>query len=336
MTDLNTEWMGLSLRTPLVVAASPLSDDLPMLEKLVAAGAGAVVMRSLFEEQIAAEQMAIHRHIDAWVDTNAEARSFLPDHNLFPVGMEPYLAQLKQLRARLDVPVLASLNGATPGGWTDLAQELESAGASAIELNLYDICTDPGMSGAEVEDWQLETVREVVNRVSVPVSVKLSPYYTSVPAFVQRLAAVGANGVVVFNRFYQPDVLLDSLDLDTKLHLSTSAELPLRLHALALLHGRVPVALAATGGIHCGHDAAKAILCGADVVQMASALLQRGSEAMSTILVELQGWLAGNGYGSVDEARGVMSLENAPDPAAWERLNYMRMLQGWQSRPGRR
>jgi len=175
MTDLNTEWMGLSLRTPLVVAASPLSDDLPMLEKLVAAGAGAVVMRSLFEEQIAAEQMAIHRHIDAWVDTNAEARSFLPDRNLFPVGMEPYLAQLKQLRARLDVPVLASLNGATPGGWTDLAQELESAGAAAIELNLYDICTDPGMSGAEVEDWQLETVREVVNRVSVPVSIKLSP-----------------------------------------------------------------------------------------------------------------------------------------------------------------
>ena len=146
MTDLNTEWMGLSLRTPLVVAASPLSDDLPMLEKLVAAGAGAVVMRSLFEEQIAAEQMAIHRHIDAWVDTNAEARSFLPDRNLFPVGMEPYLAHLKHLRARLDVPVLASLNGATPGGWTDLAQELESAGASAIELNLYDICTDPGMS----------------------------------------------------------------------------------------------------------------------------------------------------------------------------------------------
>lgn len=336
MTDLNTTWMGLPLRSPLVVAACPLSDDLPQLEKLVAAGAGAVVMRSLFEEQITVEQMAVHRHIDSWVDTNAEARSFLPERSLFPVGVEPYLAQLERLRSRLGVPVLASLNGVTPGGWTDLAAQLESAGASAIELNLYDICTDPAMSGAEVEDWQLSTVCEVVGRVSVPVSVKLSPNYTSVPAFAARLAAAGVSGVVLFNRFYQPDVLLDSLDLDTRLHLSTSAELPSRLHALALLHGRVPLALAATGGVHSGRDAAKAILCGADVVQLASVLLEGGPAALSSILAELLGWLNANGYASVNEARGIMSLENAPDPTAWERLNYMRMLQGWQSRSGRR
>lgn len=336
MTDLNTMWLGLSLRSPLVVAASPLTDDPAQLERLVAAGAGAVVMRSLFEEQIVAEQMAVHQHIDAWVDTNAEARSFLPDRHLFPVGVEPYLEHLRRLHQRLDVPVLASLNGVTPGGWTDLARQLEQAGAAAIELNLYDIATDPEMSGAEMEDWQLATVREVVRCVDVPVSVKLSAGYTSVPAFVRRLADAGARGVVLFNRFYQPDILLDSLDLDTTLHLSTSAELPPRLHALALLHGRVRLSLAATGGVHTGRDAAKALLCGADVVQLASALLERGPAGMTAILAELQDWLAINGYNSVNEARGVMSLENAPDPSAWERLNYMKLLRGWQSRPGRR
>lgn len=336
MTDLNTTWLGLTLRSPLVVAACPLSDDLPALEALIRAGAGAVVMRSLFEEQIVAEQMAIHHHIDSRVDTDAEARSFLPDRHLFPVGVDQYIAQLKRLRGRLDVPVLASLNGVTPGGWTELAQELEDAGASALELNLYDIPTAPDMSGAEIEDWQVQTVRQVVAQVSVPVSVKLSPGYTSVPAFVRRLADAGARGVVLFNRFYQPDVLLDSLDLDTRLQLSTPSELPQRLHALALLHGRVPLALAATGGVHSGRDAAKALLCGADVIQLASALLEGGPAAMTSILGELQDWLSRNGYESVDEARGVMSLENAPDPSAWERLNYMKLLRGWQSRPGRR
>jgi dihydroorotate dehydrogenase (fumarate) len=336
MTDLSTTWLGLPLRSPLVVAACPLSDDSALLEQLVAAGAGAVVMRSLFEEQIVAEQMAAHRHIDAWVDTNAEARSFLPDRNLFPVGVEPYLAQLKKLRQRLGVPVLASLNGATPGGWTDLARQLEDAGASAIELNLYDLPGDPGLSSAAIEDRQAATVGEVVRQVGIPVSVKLSATYTSVPAFAQRLAEEGAAGVVLFNRFYQPDIRLDSLDLDTTLTLSTAAELPPRLHALALLHGRIPLSLAATGGIHTGLDAAKALLCGADVMQLASVLLQGGPAALTAVLGELHRWLSDNGYDTVNEARGILSLENAPDPTAWERLNYMKLLQGWQSRPGQR
>ncbi|MBI4693268.1 MAG: dihydroorotate dehydrogenase-like protein [Gammaproteobacteria bacterium] len=336
MSELNTTWLGLALRTPFVVAACPVSDDVDHLARYVEAGASAVVMRSLFEEQIIAEQMAAHHLIDGRTDMDAESRSFMPESGTVTLGHEHYIRHLERIRARTGVPVIASLNGVTPGGWTEMARDLEAAGAAAIELNLYEVATDPQESGSEVETRQIETVRSVVGAVSVPVAVKLSPFYASVPAFCRQLAGAGAKGAVVFNRFYQPDVQLETLDLDTNLHLSTSAELPLRLHALALLHGRVALDLSAAGGVHTAEDAAKAIVCGANIVQMASALLENGPEYLAATVAAFAGWLAEQGYRDVAEARGVMSLENAPNPGAWERLNYMRMLAGWQPRAKRR
>lgn len=330
--DLKTRWLGLTLRTPFVVGASPLGDDIDLLAGLVDAGAGAVVLHSLFEEQLVLEQMAAHRHFDAHIDTDAEARSFLPPSDVFSLGVDRYLGHLRRVRARVDVPVLASLNGVTPGGWVEYARLLAEAGADAIELNLYEIITDPLLTGAEVEARQLEVVRSVVAAVDRPVSVKLSPFYASIPGFVRQLAEAGAAGVVLFNRFYQPDVNLDTLDVDRTLALSTNAELPLRLHALALVHGRIDIGLAAAGGVHTGLDAAKTILCGAQAVHMVSALLDKGQSRMKGVREELAWWLGEKGYKSVDEARGVLSLAKAPNAHALERVNYMKMLQGWMPR----
>jgi len=334
MVDLSTTWLGLPLRSPFVVAASPLSRDPDAIARAVASGASAVVMHSLFEEQLIHEQMAAHRFIDARIDMDAEAQSVLPRSDAFSVDAEPYLAELERLKERVDVPVVASLNGTTPGGWTSYARRLESAGADALELNLYEVATSPDESGAAVEQRQLEVVRSVVHAVKLPVSVKLTSFYASVPAFVRSLEQAGARGVVVFNRFYQPDIALDTLDVDRRLVLSTSAELPLRLHALALLSPTTKLSLACTGGVHSGLDAAKAILSGAHVVQLASVLLERGPQHVAVLRDELAGWLDAKGYRSSAEARGVLDLRSAPDPHAWERLNYARMLDGWRARDG--
>jgi dihydroorotate dehydrogenase (fumarate) len=315
-----------------VLGASPLSDDVDAVAAAVDAGAGAVVMRSIFEEQLTTEQLAAHRFVDSHADADAEARTFLPDLDVFSLGPEPYLAHLRRLRARVEVPVIASLNGTSPTGWTDFARRLEAAGASALELNLYDVATSRDASGAAVEDQQLEVVRSVTRAVSIPVAVKLTPFYTALPAFVRRLEEAGARGVVVFNRFYQPDVDLEALDVDRRLTLSTPAELPLRLHALAVLQPGTSLDLACSGGVHSGLDAAKAILCGAHVVQLASVLLARGPGHVRALRDELAGWLQEKGYQSAGEARGVLGLSTCPDPHAWERLNYMRVLDGWRPR----
>lgn len=336
MTELGTDWVGLRLQTPLVVAACPLTDDLEALQRCVECGAGAIVMRSLFEEQIVAEQLAIHRFIDSHVDMDAEARSFLPDSQVFGVGSAPYLASLRKLRQAFIIPIIASLNGASPGGWCDLAKDLAGAGASAIELNLYDIATSFTESGADLESRQLAVVASVVKAAEVPVIVKLSPFYSSLPAFVRGIELAGARAVVLFNRFYQPDVDLDNLDVSRELRYSTNAELPLRLHAAALLSGRTPLQIGLSGGVHSGDDAAKAILSGAHTVQIASALLEHGPDRLQTILADLQARLSRIGYRSLAEARGVLSLERAPDAHAWERLNYARLLQSWEPRPSPR
>ncbi|MGZ8762324.1 MAG: dihydroorotate dehydrogenase-like protein [Acidimicrobiia bacterium] len=335
MVDLAADWLGLRLRSPLVVGASPLCDDRAAARRLVDAGAGAVVVHSLFEEQLVADQLAAHRFFDNYVDTNAEARTFLPDTDVFAVGAAPTLTQIAQLKGTLDVPVVASLNGTTPGGWTGFARELEDAGADAIELNLYDIATDLDETGEQIERRQTRVVGDVVGAVKIPVSVTLSPFSASVPAFVTRLERAGAAGVVLFNRFYQPDIDLETLDVDRRLVPSTNAELPLRLHALALLHGRTSLALASSGGVHHGTDAAKAILCGATVVQMVSALLDDGPRRLHRIHTELTLWLDERGYRTLVEARGATALDNVADPRAWERLNYARILHGWQPRPDR-
>jgi dihydroorotate dehydrogenase (fumarate) len=331
MAELTTTWLGLALRSPFVVGASPIADHVADLPGYVAAGAGAIVLRSVFEEQILAEQLAVHRFIDSHVDNDAEARSFLPESGTFAVGAEPALAHLRRVRAAVDVPVVASLNGTTPGGWTDIARQMADAGADAIELNLYDLATDLDESGATVEDRQHAVVASVVASVSIPVTVKLSSSYTALPNFVRRLESAGASGVAVFNRFYQPDVDPDTLELDRHLHLSSPAELPQRLHALALLHGRVGVSLAVTGGVHSGRDAAKAILCGASGVQVVSALLLGGPDHLARMHHDLGAWLDEMGYRSAAEARGAMALDNVGDPHTWERVNYTRMLEGWHA-----
>jgi dihydroorotate dehydrogenase (fumarate) len=334
MADLSTEWLGLHLRSPLVLAASPLSKDPDAVAAAVESGAGAIVMRSLFEEQILHEQMAAHRFIDARIDHDAEAQGFLPRQGTFPVDAEPYLAELEKLKKRVDVPVVASLNGTTPGGWTTYATRLEGAGADALELNLYEVATSPDETGAAVEQRQLEVVHSIVEAVKLPVNVKLTPFYASLPAFVRSLEGAGARGVAVFNRFYQPDIDLDTLDVDRRLSPSTPAELPLRLHALARLSPVTQLSLACTGGVHSGLDAAKAILSGAHAVQLASVLLEHGPRHVGVLREELLAWLDATGYRSSAEARGVLDLRTAPDPHAWERLNYARMLDGWRPRDG--
>ncbi len=297
----------MTLVSPLVVAASPLSHDAEAIGAAVAAGAGAVVLYSLFEEDLMEEQSA--------------PRPF--------TGVDPYVQQIELLRKRVEAPIVASLNGTTPGGWTKYARSLEAAGASALELNLYEVASSPAEGGAELEFRQVDVVAAVVSAVRLPVTVKISPFYSSVPAFVRRLEQVGARGVTVFNRFYQPDISLDTLQVDRRVVPSTAAELPLRLHALALLSPFAKLSLACSGGVHGGRDAAKAILCGAHVVQLASALLEHGPRHIGVIRDALSGWLDSKKFKSSAEVRGKLGFGFTADPHAWERLNYTRTLHGW-------
>lgn len=329
MVDLSTHWLGLELESPIILGAGPLSRETSPIVDAVAAGAGAVVMYSLFEEQLTAEQMAAYRFMDTRVDMNAEARSFMPDLDVFSLDAAPYLRHIERLRSKIDVPVIASLNGTTPGGWTLYAKQIQDAGAHALELNLYEVVTAVSETGEAVERRQREVVAAVVDAVRIPVTVKLSPFYASVPAFAHELGKLGARGVTVFNRFYQPDIDLESLDVDRRLQLSTPSELPLRLHALALLSAATNLNLACTGGVHSGLDAAKAILAGAHVVQVTSALLRHGPRYVGLMRDELRRWLGEKGYAGVQDARGVLDFSSAPDSHAWERVNYARMLDGW-------
>ncbi len=333
MIDLATEWVGMPLVSPLIVGASPLTDDLEALKSCEKAGAGAIVMHSLFEEQIIAEQLGAHHWIDSRIDSDAEARTFLPDSDVFGLGSETYLARLRKLKETLRIPVIASLNGDSPGGWVEMARDLESAGADAIELNLYEVVTDFSESAETVEKRQISVVRSVTGTVSIPVIVKISPFYSSLPGFVGDLEKAGARGVVLFNRFYQPDIDLDALDVSREIRLSSNAELPLRLHGCALLSGRTKMDIGITGGIENGDDAVKAILSGARIVQVVSELLRRGPGRLDEIQEEFRNRLSRMGYVSSNQARGVLSLERAPDPHAWERLNYAKLLKSWQPRP---
>lgn len=329
--QLDTEYLGLKLKNPIMPGASPLSDDLDHVRRLEDAGAAAIVMHSLFEEQILMEQQAREHHLEAHMDASPEALSFLPTSDDFEKSCDDYLRQIEGAKAAVGIPIIGSLNGITPGGWVSYARLIEEAGADALELNYYDLPSDPNVTAAGVETRALEMVKAVRNEVKIPIAVKLSPFFSSLPNFATQLVAAGANGLVLFNRFYQPDIDIDALDVLPVLELSSPAELRLRLRWLAILSARVETSYAATGGIHSATDVVRAVMAGAHVVQMVSALLRFGPEHLKVVLKQFTRWLETNEYESAKQMRAAMNLRHCPDVTGFERTNYMRIIHGWQA-----
>jgi dihydroorotate dehydrogenase (fumarate) len=327
--DLSTTYLGLRLPHPLMPGASPMVDDLDTVRRLEDAGAAAIVMHSLFEEQIEGETRTWHgmaQHADA----HPEALSYLPLGDEYPLGPHEYLEQIARIRRAVAVPVIASLNGTTDAGWLSYARLIADAGASAVELNVYYVATIPTEPGADVERRVIDVLETVKAAVTIPVAVKLSPYYSSVTHLAAALDRAGADGLVLFNRFYQPDLDLDALEVVPALRLSDPSELLLRIRWLAILSGRVGTSLAASGGVHGAADAVKAVLAGAHAVQMVSALLRRGPEHLARVREGLAQWLETHEYDSLRQAQGSMSLARSPDPGAFERAQYLRVLAGWR------
>lgn len=327
---LATNYLGLKLRNPLVVGASPFADNLNAAIQLQDAGAAALVMRSLFEEQIDMEQKALTYLLEMPAESYSEATTYFPHYEEYQLTPDHYLRQIQQLKSALTIPVIASLNGYRPGGWTDYARRFEGAGADAIELNLYHLVTDPALGAAEVEEDMIETVRNVVTSVKIPVAVKLSAFHSAPAQFALALEQAGAAGVVVFNRFYQPDLNTEELEVMPQLKLSDPSELLMRLRWLAIMSPHLKGTLACTGGAHSAEDVIKSILAGAHAVQLVSVLLKNGPRYLSTILQGLKGWMEEHGYETVEEFRGAMNLKRCPDASAFERANYQRILQSWK------
>jgi len=329
--DLSTTYLGFKLANPVIPSASPMCDDLSLVKRLEDAGAPMIVMHSVFQEQFEREEVAVARGMEQGQYAQAEAENYLPDPEQFRLGPDRYLEQIGRIKQAVKIPVVASLNGSTLGGWTDYAQKIEQAGADALELNIYNPVLDLELSSNMVEQQTLEVVTAVRHAVSLPLAIKLSPNYTALSYFARRLMLAGANGLVLFNRFYQADIDIERLELRRNLKLSTSEELLPRLRAVAGLAGRINCDLAITGGVHTKEDVIKATMAGASAVQMASALLNNGPWYLSRLLDELAGWLETHGYSSLSEMRGSMSLLRTPNPAAFERGNYMKILNAWES-----
>lgn len=328
--NLATTYLGLKLKNPLVVGASPFCDNVDAACRLEAAGAGAIVMRSLFEEQIDHEQRALSYLLETPAESFAEATSYFPGFSEYQLTPDHYLRQIGHLKSMLKIPVIASLNGYKPGGWTDYALRLEQAGADAIELNLYQLVTNPLATGAQIETDMLETVRDVTSSVKIPVAVKISAFHTAPAQFSLELEKAGAKGVVLFNRFYQPDFNLEDLEVHPQLRLSDSSELLLRLRWLAVLSPHIRGSLSCTGGVHTREDVIKALLAGAHTVQLVSVLLKQGPKALTLLLEGLKQWMTEHDYADIDELRGALNLKRCPDPSAHERANYIRILQSWR------
>jgi dihydroorotate dehydrogenase (fumarate) len=322
MADLHTRYLGLDLRSPLVASASPLTGTLDGLRRLEAAGAAAVVLPSLFEEQLTLEGDQIRRLLEAGAGSLSAALA-LDDYNAGPYG---YLTLVEKAKASLEIPVIASLNGVTPGAWVEHATILEEAGADALELNVYYVSSSPRLNGSEVERRYLELVGSVRQTIGIPLAVKLSPYFSSVANLAHQLVQAGADGLVLFNRFYQPDLDLDSLEVTPQLVLSTSEELRLPLRWIAILYREIPAALAASTGVHTAADVVKVLMAGADVAMMTSALLRNGPEHLRAVETGLQDWLEEHGMQTVGHLRGMRSQRSVRDPAAWQRANYITML----------
>jgi dihydroorotate dehydrogenase (fumarate) len=328
--NLSTHNLGLKLKNPLMPGASPLVDNLDNVRRLQDAGASAIVMHSLFAEQIDGNQIAVDKHIARWQDNFAEATNFFPNVDEYELGPQEYLDQIAKIKAATQLPVIASLNGTHVGSWIEYAAQIEKAGADALELNTYFLATLANVSAATMEQRVIAIVSAVRKAVKIPVAVKLSPYYTSVAHLASRIEAEGANGVVMFNRFFQPEIDVENLEVHPKLDLSTSEDLRLRLRWLGLLRDQVKFSLAASGGVHTADDVARALLAGADAVQVTAELLTRGPGRLAELLKGLEEFMARHEYESVSQMIGALSLRNCPDPEAYERGNYLRTLQLWK------
>jgi dihydroorotate dehydrogenase (fumarate) len=325
MPDLSTTYLGLHLKNPLVPSSTPLSHDLDAVLHLEDAGAAAIVMHSLFEEDVRHDEQMIDRFL-VHPDTFGEAAGHLPFGHEYQSRLDSYLEQIQRLKSRLAIPVVASLNGSSLSGWVELGKELQAAGADALELNAWYMPSDPKVTGAAIEDHHIALLRELKTAVSIPVGMKLSPFFSSLPNFVHQAEAAGATGISLFNRFFQPDIHLETLSVVDRVQLSSSADTLLAMRWIAILRGSTNLSLAATGGVHTAEDALKMLLAGADVVHMASALLKRGPQVLSEVLQGMTEWLTEREYTSVAQMKGSMSQQNSPNPSAFARASYLHAL----------
>ncbi|MCX6998351.1 MAG: dihydroorotate dehydrogenase-like protein [Kiritimatiellaeota bacterium] len=328
--NLTTKYMGLVLKNPIVASASPLSESVGGIRRLEEAGAAAVVLFSLFEEQLQLEATALEQHLEEGTESFAEALTYFPKVGDYRVGPEQYLELLHQASQQVQIPIIGSLNGISSKGWIEYARKRQDAGAQGIELNLYYIPTDPKMSALAVEKHKVEVVQAVKAAVTVPVAVKLSPYFTSMASLARKLKRAGADALVLFNRFYQPDFDIEELTVSPTLHLSTAEEIRLPLCWIAILRGQLRISLAATTGVETSAEVVKYLLAGADVVMTTSALLRHGPGHIATLLSGLQQWMEAKEYKSVKQMRGAMSQKNVADPAAFERANYIKILEKYK------
>ena len=328
--NLSTTYMGLELAHPIVPSASPLSRTLDGIRQLEDAGASAVVMYSLFEEQITLEGLALDNALNHGAEAFPEALSYFPDLEHYNIGPEEYLELIASAKAAVNIPIIGSLNGVTTGGWIEYARHIEEAGANALELNLYNVPADPNLSSIDVEERYLEVLREVRSSVQIPLAVKISPFFSAPANMAMRFATAGADGLVMFNRFYQPDFDLEKLEAVPALHLSDSHELRLPLRWVAIMFGRVPLDLAITSGVHTFEDVLKGLMAGARVTMMASELLEHGVKRIKKILGEMENWLELHEYESVRQLQGSLSEQRLSDPSAFERANYLKVLDSWK------
>jgi dihydroorotate dehydrogenase (fumarate) len=332
MMDLSTSYLGLNLKNPLVHSSSPLTKTLDNLKRMEDNGTSAVVMYSLFEEQITHESRELDHYLTWGAESYAEAQTYFPDLGQYNLGPDEYVEHLAKAKEILSVPVIGSLNGVSPGGWVRYARLIEEAGADALELNIYFLPTDLYMTGADVEHQYVELLREVKANVRIPVAVKLGHFFSSIPNFAKQLDDAGADGLVLFNRFYQPDIDLETLEVVPNVTLSRSSELRLRLRWAAILYGRIRADVAITGGVHTSYDLLKAMMVGARVAMVTSTILEHGTARFSQILLDLVEWMEEHEYHSIEQMQGSMSQINVANPAAFERANYMKALQSFTPR----
>jgi len=327
--DFSTQYLGLQLKNPLVPSASPLSRDADMVKKLEDAGASAIVMWSLFEEQLQFEARELNHFLLHGVESYVEAQSYFPDLKEYNLGPDEYLEHIRKLKDTVDIPVIASLNGVSTGGWIDYAKKMQDAGADAIELNVYYIPTDSKLKAADVEKIYVDVLKAVKSAVRIPVAAKLSPYFSSPANMAKKLDETGANALVLFNRFYQPDIDIEKLEVVPSLLLTTPHEMRLPLRWIAILYGQVKADLAATTGIYSADDVLKMLMAGANVTMLCSALLRHGPDRIKEILSDMAAWMEEHEYSSVKMMQGSMSQKSCPEPAAFERANYMKTLQSY-------